>query len=229
MSREDILSKIRKLLDRAEAGSGSTEAEMEAAMALARKLMVEHNIAMHEAESSGSRRDMYETKACATYDKGIPIHAEYVMRLIERRFFVRVIIRGGTRVMFFGTPENIETGRYVYNFLGVTFRKLWNITSKAKAWPINNQALYYKGLADGLEAKLKESDPKDTGSVNAIQRVDTEILDAFREAYPNLGNHFAPDERGSQHSYSQGVTDGRSISIAKQVGTTRQQRAIGNG
>src|SRR3954466_8588927 len=115
-----IVDRIRKLLSKTNE-AGCTQAEAETAFAMASRLLAEHNLSMDDVSNVEIEREEYieDIGSIAgrwTRELGL------LYRVVSKYFFVEgflstKIIKGKpTRVlMFFGTPTNVETAKFIFN------------------------------------------------------------------------------------------------------------------
>jgi hypothetical protein len=179
MDREQLLDRIQKLLNMTVA-NGATEAEAEAAMAAARRLMDAHNIAMAEAISRDETAVELDPEAGVELDpetewegrSASAVH-EAALAVVASVFGVRraavrhqVVPAGmgtsgrhgprrktGVKIVLVGDPTDLEAARWAFRFLVATFHRLWRAAYRNQDREAHRG--YIAGLRDGFTAKLK--------------------------------------------------------------------------
>ena len=237
--REILYNRIRNLLNKT-VENGSTEAEAEAAMAAAQRIMGEHDIAVAEAFESGGISIEFNQESI-DIGKRIPGYVADVAEVIDEVFGVQVVMmtlrfRGTNRIaenqaIIFGESSKLESARWGFVYLCGVFKDLWTRYRIARKWAsqVAGEAdSYYLGLRDGFLRKLAESkasqDQLKIGSANALARVDQCLKDSFAAAFPGVKMVKRP-VRGSAETYLGGVRDGRSINLARPLASPGQPDA----
>jgi hypothetical protein len=104
--REEAIDKIKALRRKAEAGSGATEAEVDAAIAAAQKLMVKHMLSESDVAKAASESDAMQTFSMPTDER---VYQHYLVAL-GKLFGVGVGF-GFSNPQFQGLPKAILQGR----------------------------------------------------------------------------------------------------------------------
>jgi hypothetical protein len=222
MERDNVLNKIRHLLNKTTA-NGASEAEAQTAMAMAQRLLDEHNLSMAEvAGPVGTDGDGYQSSVAWESDT---LHSQYafVMVVVDRAFAVRSIVRrykSGSRttavkIVVFGDPVNVEAATWALKYLAGTFRSLWDRYRARTGARTDLMVGYYGGLQVGLLQRLdaeRQSHLAELpgGSANALVLVRDRLEQAFAAAYPNVK---ALVKRGNQDAFADGVADSRDVSL----------------
>jgi len=129
MSNDKLIDKIKKLL--AKAAGTDVQAEADAFIAAANRLLLKHNLSMTEVEAGGSEnaikqdanaKEWGEVAAEGIYEAGL-------MHYIAVNNFCKVIIhaqRGGKRgtLSVIGSPENIEITLYMFEVARTSLRRI---------------------------------------------------------------------------------------------------------
>jgi len=244
-----IIERIRKLL--ALAADNPNEGERETALGIAQRLMLEHGLGVQDVEGDRVRPagDGY-VEQDAGESHAITVIHRIAAGITARYFFVRcVVIRradpqhGARWIMrFFGRPENVAVGVYVYTFL------LREISERRKAWrklvgsakllgskigePVHarqyDERAFLMGLEMGISERLRavesrSQSPRPGGPPQSQAIAIRENLrTAFEQRYPNLREipqRKAPEADELQwNDLLSGVTEGRKINIRNPLG-----------
>ncbi len=227
MDRTNLLAKIQGLLSKTVA-NGATEAEAATAMSAAQRLMDQHNIALAEIVGRSDDAGIFGETTAWTSDTA---HSHFVsaIPIVEKVFAVKAVLKrlvypGGktaeVRILLFGDPSNVEPATWALNFLGPTFRRLWDayrIRTRAKTAEMQG---YYFGLVDGFLGKLDEQradlERTQIGSANALALLADRLDQAFAAAYPQAGKVVKKYD-GDGDAYADGCRDGRDINLARPI------------
>jgi hypothetical protein len=236
--RTHLLTLIKDILNH-NVARGASEGEAATAMAVAQRLMDKHNIALAEVVSHSADDSMFDQAVAWTSDTA---HSHFVSAIpvVEKVFAVKAVVKrlvypGGktaqVNIVLFGDPSNIDTARWALNFLGATFRRLWDayrIRTKAKTAEMQG---YYFGLVDGFLGKLDEhrADLERTqiGATNALALLSNRLDQAFSSAFPQAGK-LIKKSSGSSEAYSDGCRDGRDINLARPLDNSDRRSLEGS-
>lgn len=238
--KTSILDRVRKLLARTTA-NGATEAEAQSAMAMAQRLMDEHNIAVAELPASGSPGEEFGA-AVAWEGKHLGDHYLASLAVIQRVFQVRSLVmnsmkpgktsRGqlvGVRIAMFGDAVNVEGATWAINFLGPTFKSLWDRHRARTGAAPAARVGYFAGLQDGMLARLdRERDEalrQLPGSRNALAVLSGKLDQAFDALAPQA--KAITKATADASAYADGVRDGAEINMARAVGGRGPQALAG--
>lgn len=219
--REKLVEKVRKLL--ALAADTPNQAESETALAIARRIMLEHGI---EEASVAAAKPREWTRDTVWEGERRGLESDQVLSLLSEYFFVRVIVRRyfidkkkSTRpkmVELFGRPEHVAIAKYVYVFLTRAFRRLWELRvqrlrDRGWKWLEKSQKReqskirsgdardYYLGLRRGFANRLELERRNDSSSAPGLIRADQLIvrleaeLDAAVNALATNGTYRVPE------------------------------------
>jgi len=220
-----VLRRIARLLALAESPNVH---EAEAAMKVAQRLMLKHNIDAHVAAA----REGY-----AFLHLGVPRRrveaAEHVLAgILARHFFVEAIWvpsylpregRGGRVLELCGTLANLEVASYVHGFLLETAERLWREHKRRHGIESDQERRRFQaGVMSGFDEKLK-SGTKESQREGLIW-VGDPGLDAFlHQRYPRRSGGGSVGVRLTA-AYEHGRAAGRKIVLHKPV---RESRAGG--
>jgi hypothetical protein len=237
MDRQILLGRIQNLLNKT-TQNGATEAEAATAMTNAQKIMDEHNIALADVVSRLTDDSMFDQSVAWTSDTA---HSHFVsaIPIVEKVFAVKAVVKrlklrgtsktAAVNIVLFGDPSNIETATWALNFLGATFRRLWDayrIRTKARTSDMQG---YYFGPVDGFLARLDEQranlERTQLGATNALALLSGRLDRAFAAAFPQAGA-IVKRYSGDGNVYADGCRDGRDINLARPI-EKADPRAIG--
>ena len=224
-----LVEKVEKLFALAHSPN-----ENEAALAVrkANELIEKHNLYFHE---EGTRRE-FGYAVINRKRKRIESYQRHICRILQDFFFVRVVMSSlydpGTHqnhkiIEILGAKENVAIGEYCYFFLENKLFSLWNHNRhKFKGTTITEKNSYFLGLLAGFYDKLKKQAEEAGGAtVNAGDGGNSVVLvTAERELQRYVGSRFPRLQKVSRRTarifkttYNDGVTTGRTITLAKGV------------
>jgi hypothetical protein len=248
VDREQLLSRIQNLLNKTVA-NGATEAEAEAAMVAAQKLMDRYNIALAEIIDHDETAVSFDNEV-VWEGKSVSSLYDAATRIIDKVFAVRTMIvklgippipevkfRGKTlkvQVILVGDPTNIEAARWALRFLVDTFGRLWDAycirTGERDRYAYRG---YIGGLVDGFLAKLREeraeSERGQARSANALVPLNTRLDEAFRAFEADFKKVERDRSSVDPFAYEEGCRAGRDINLARPIekAAPRKLRKLG--
>jgi hypothetical protein len=154
-----LLERVHKLLALAQSDNRH---EAEAAAAAAQRLMLKHNLDLHE-QSEPSR---YSFRQLGRVTGRVSEWERRLGNVLRDHFFVEIIwvpaylpekAKRGSVMEAIGTPENLELAAYVYDFLRQTAERLW-LAHQRESGISNNRDRqpYYAGVMSGFAQKLAQ-------------------------------------------------------------------------
>jgi len=168
-----IIAKLQKILARAEAGRGASQAEMETAMAMAQKLAAEHNLdigaIMAQSVETGKAPSL-DTDASYFGYRGKSAKPEhvYILWVLQACFGVQAIRMGRTSVCLVGEKTDVAMAQFCFKFLESQFSKLMRqfIASRGRTGygTAVEQASFYTGLYQGIVAANKRAVEEQVGA-----------------------------------------------------------------
>lgn len=234
MERDKLIERIQKLLSRHQ-GAGATEAEAQTAMAMASRLMAEHNIAMSEVEGYEVGAEQWveeETWSGKTRSNIAP----YIVPILQKFFFVKMVWKNNDdysqSLRIFGTAENVETAKWVFGYLKSTYASLY-LRYRKEAGTTVSSVSYYQGLRDGFMEKLRNErdllNVSAPNSSNALVLVNTKLMEEYKRRYPTFKPIRPRSTDRTSEAYSRGHQDGRNIELRRPLeGNERKgRRALG--
>jgi hypothetical protein len=246
---DQLLSRIRKILEKTER-NGCTEEESASAFAAAGRLMAEHNLTMADIASSSDATSadqaLVEEEADFTCSRWELEH-NLAYAAVQEHFFVRGLMVGKfvdgkvrKSLLFFGTRANVEAARYVFGRLLQSFEMLWMRHKAIHRTPGSERRAYVVGVARGYRDKLA-SDRKvmeaerdllkcqaSGGTALALRNIASEVNKAFEAKHlpkkadgtPKKPQHSGfAAVKGSQDTYEAGYQAGKKLSLNKELGS----------
>lgn len=244
----DIISKIKALLAKT-TDAGCTEAEAQAAVAMANNLITKHNLSLEDIKGTekSSDDDIWgEGKVIEsgkwTLDIGL------ASKVVEDYFFVQSIIfkkplKGsgrGFKLCFYGKKENVITAKYIFDGLLFAFDNLWNKYRRSTGCEAKYRRIFIERLAHGFSDKLKidrynmvnqmdhEKGVVSGSTALAIRSVQEHTIEKFKRTYPSLKDSSVKfSEIAYDHNVANaGYNAGRKLNINRSVGHEAKSRSI---
>lgn len=200
-----IANKIQHLLNKT-VENGATEAEAQAALLMAQKLMAKYNIELEQQTGSKDFKcSLEETKV-----KPNPRNNS-LGNIIANSFAVKGIIYGG-KWAFFGREANAKAAaealKFIHKTLEAGIRRV--CADHGLKSSERGAAFYYNAYALGFINGLKEAMAAQTKALCVV--VPEDVNNKFNEKFPKLNTYHG---KGMQYhhdrdAYAQGQRDGRS-------------------
>lgn len=200
-----IANKIQHLLNKT-IENGATEAEAQAALLMAQKLMAKYNIELEQQTGSKDFKcSLEETKV-----KPNPRN-NALGNIIANSFAVKGIIYGG-KWAFFGREANAKAAaealKFIHKTLEAGIRRV--CAEHGLKSSERGAAFYYNAYALGFINGLKEAMAAQTKALCVV--VPEDVNNKFNEKFPKLNQYRG---KGMQYhhdrdAYAQGQRDGRS-------------------
>lgn len=215
-----VLDRIRKLLAVAE--RSDFEAERNAALAQAQRLIERHNIdraAIEEPAGEYLAESIYHFRR-------EPPWLPPILALLQRHFFVAVTYTfdwqtGGSKVELFGLPCNVPMARYVYSFLRQEFQDRWRKRCRETGCRrgVND---YYRGLATAVSKKIRDRE-RALQESNALTRIGRDLQRALAEKHGELPLRESRHKSGDVNQLLAGLVDGQTIEIRRPLAGPHRQ------
>lgn len=154
MDQSTILSRVQKIL--AKVGNGATEEEAATALAMASKILADHNLTMADVEESS----IEWAQESAFMGRRLPAEADFIRAIIGDYFFVRTIeLRpaglGFVSIRIFGEREALGTALWIWKQLTEQYRALYRSYRARAGFAAGDKISYYMGLTHGLSERLE--------------------------------------------------------------------------
>lgn len=153
---QNIVDKIRKLLNLG--NRGGTQAEAELAMAKAQELAILNNINL-SAIKMNEEVEQYEEKYIKEGGRRKSVTQKFVTWILQNHFNVTVIYRGAN-VIVIGKTSDCQIAEYVQGFLSREMMNLWAEYKRRTNAPVSARNSFIYGVYVGLNKKLVESKSK---------------------------------------------------------------------
>jgi hypothetical protein len=247
--REALLGRIQALLNKT-VERGATEAEAQAALAVAQRLMDAHNIELaqvldHDPDAvafgrevawEGKKWDSLYGAATRVVNEVFAVRAVVVRSMVS---WAEVGMRArlsGVEVILIGDPTNREAARWALGFLVATFRRLWDAYRVRAGDELGrwDREDYIEGLVRGFLDRIREEratgERERPGSANALVPLRSRLDRAHQEFTAGFepGKSLSPGwaDPGAA-AYEAGRRDGRDINLARPIGGSRPRRLAG--
>ena len=200
-----IANKIQHLLNKT-VENGATEAEAQAALLMAQKLMAKYNIELEQQTGSKDFKcSLEETKV-----KPNPRNNS-LGNIIANSFAVKGIIYGG-KWAFFGREANAKAAaealKFIHKTLETGIRRV--CADHGLKSSERGAAFYYNAYALGFIKGLQEAMAAQTKALCVV--VPEDVNNKFNEKFPKLNQYRGKGMQyhHDQDAYAQGQRDGRS-------------------
>lgn len=200
-----IANKIQHLLNKT-VENGATEAEAQAALLMAQKLMAKYNIELEQQTGSKDFKcSLEETKV-----KPNPRNNS-LGNIIANSFAVKGILYGG-KWAFFGREANAKAAaealKFIHKTLEAGIRRV--CADHGLKSSERGAAFYYNAYALGFINGLKEAMAAQTKALCVV--VPEDVNNKFNEKFPKLNTYRGKGMQyhHDQDAYAQGQRDGRS-------------------
>lgn len=204
-------------------GASPNRHEAEAAVALARRLMLQHNldwVAADEARAFSARR-------LGPVRKRHPAWTKRLGNLLEESFFVEIVWGpdydasedlAGSALLAYGTPENLELAEYVHGYLSAVLPDLWRAHRRASGLKGDTGRMdFFDGVLAGFAAKLRDESRRTAAQDPAlIWRGDPRLSEYFRWHQPRLRTTYGSGRRHA--TFADGQAAGRGLHLRRPLG-----------
>lgn len=219
-----VLERIRKLFATASSGSGATEAEVETALRLAKKIMEANDLEEHEvlshADAAGDRARQ------TAYDSIVdekPIKRSTIHQFDRDTACCASLIAGcsyyiavGRGIRFYGLPVDVAVASALYRELINTMQTMAKVRY-GETWCRNPHHHYCDGFALTLRRRAQEMHAAKSENVTSTAIV--LCKDALLKRYGNeklgliTGRPRKAYSSAKNNSFFTGMTDGKSVDI----------------
>lgn len=169
-----VLEKVKKLL----ALSGSpVEAEAQAAMDAAARLMARHNL--EALEESPDVAGVYEYRTIELKSNRLDTRLALIAHILNRHFFVETVFVPGydprsdseeKNLELMGRPENTRLAEHVFHFLMERSESLWQAYHRRhRGGGHIARNSFINGLLEGFEAKLTQAAARESLEAEAAE------------------------------------------------------------
>lgn len=206
---EKLSEKIQKLLALA---TSSNENEAKLAAEKANELMVKYNLQMSDLKEPCE----YDTFVLVSGQR-MPVELKFVGGILVKHFFVH-LIQGRGALKIVAEKQNLENGKYLWDFLNRTFKECWLNYKKETKCDNSLKQTYYLGLYRGLDEKLTATRKKVEQEYGLVVVEDAGLNAFILEAIgkTRVGSKAHVQNRDS-NAYASGKETGSKITISKGV------------
>ena len=211
MADKNIISKIEKLL--ALAGNNPSEAEAQAAMLKAQRLMAENNLTM---ETLNSNKEPQKKEVVQEWFKGGQSSQwmRILGKVIANNFRCDMMVGPGYGLVFIGLKEDARICIQVFNFAAHTLEKnMRKLRRQYRKQGLSTGGIsgdYSMGFIKGLSDKFKEQvDQNNWGLILVKDNMVTEYCESVKTGKAKSGK--ALNSSGDMGLYLKGYTDGKSL------------------
>jgi hypothetical protein len=225
--RAAVLEKVSKLLALAQSPN---EHEAQAAMNLAQRLMLEHNLSELEAE----RERGYVSRELGEPTGRLEESIGLIGTVLREHFFVEVIQlrvwrplegRRGSVLEVTGTVENVAMAEYVYSFLHHTAEQLWEQHKRAhRIKSDRDRRAYRAGVMGGFLEKLR-AERRSNERKGLVWVGDPALEKHYRKRYPRIST-VRSGGAGSVEARMHGHAAGRELVLRRGVGAPASARGL---
>ena len=225
--RENIVNRIRKILAKVKHEGGATEtpeAEIEASLKMARKLMDKFNIAEAEIDTSNDKRDaFYESiKSEEIYSRAgtidvFDLRLAYVLdNLLDIGHYTSRAYREGKQrqvLHFYGPPKPVAIGRALYMELLATMRAMVRL-KYGKGWSRDHDH-YCAGFAERLVQRSMEfkKESQTEAGTTAIVLCKERLLNQWANNFGLVPSRARGLRNVNGSVYADGYSDADSVSL----------------
>lgn len=239
-----VLDKVRKLKALADPDRNTSEHEIAAALAMARKLMIDYGI--EESQLDLNTETVNDLTGSEIFDTGksnnqawILALARVISRFFECRYYIKSpercsYFRGGPgkakgtiRLVFYGLRSNVEIANYAMQSVTnqiLALSKAYKTGADDISYGRRAKGEYKDGLVEGLanhlrSVKAAEKDGNQAQQITALAiRSDSAAVDYLKKAGIKLGNSsYRDNTRGTGDGIhrSAGIQDSRRLNVTK--------------
>lgn len=212
MTESNIISKIEKLL--ALAGNNPSEAEAQAAMLKAQKLMAEHNLSMACFQDKPQEKKEVVTEYFKGYHN--TQWAFSLAKVICHNFRCNLLKAAGYGLVFVGLKEDTVICKTVFTFASSTLEKnMMKLRRQYRKQGLSTEGIsgdYAAGFVAGLRAKYQEQVKENSWGLILIkdplvEKVTREITEPHKKA--SSGKMLS--RSGNPELYGKGYADGKNL------------------
>lgn len=211
---EKISEKIQKLLSLA---TSSNENEAKLAAQKANELMIKYNLQMSDLREEADY-DIF------VVEEGVrmPVELKFIGGILVKHFFVE-LIKGRGCLRMIAEKQNLENGRYLYDFLTRTFKECWANYKKETKCDNSLKQTYYLGLYRGLDEKLSATRKKVESEYGLVVVKDEKLQDFISEQFGKTRSEGRTSvQNRDENAYSSGKADGANITIRKGISSSSE-------
>ena len=232
-AQSKLVDKIGKLL--ALAGNNDSAAQAEAALAKAQELAIANGIDLSKISKDTNARKQEAEIVCEYMRFGarLPTVSDYVRGILVKFFKVKILLYGnrekGRGILFVGRRQDVETAKYIYNWLSDKMVACWHsyyTANACKGVKLAQKQSYLYGFYSGLMNKLASNQTEvesnllpdaDSRNQYALAVVNNEqAIDAhIQKTIGEVGRKPAKNINIDGQSHAAGYREGERCNIVK--------------
>jgi hypothetical protein len=217
----DVLQKLQKILARAEAGRGASEAEMQTAMALAQKIAAEHGLDLASIGPAQEKQTIETDRKDMGYRAGREkTEHEYIKQVLIACFDVMIVRYGVQSFVVIGERVDVQIAQYCHGFLENQFSKLMRqfireVRQRTGYGTLVEQHSFYNGLSEGIIAGNRKVKQQVMGQSYALVLADKSVAVKARLAaeFPQLRTREVKRRDFDPQAAHHGLEQGRKIKL----------------
>jgi FtsZ-binding cell division protein ZapB len=179
MNKYSIIDRIRKLFALGDRNKNPNEGEVKTALAMASKLMKEHNLSLSEIDLEKQKEDIIEEHT--SMKSSISFWERKLADMVGKLFDCESIIAAGWKRrgwIFVGFEQEAKLASKCYEYLDNVIRIMANTMSKHKLD-------FYAGITDRLQERINEEiklrTPVETSKCTAIVCCKDKLIQSYKK------------------------------------------------
>ena len=213
---EKVISKIRKLLDRTV--NNPHQGEVEAALLLAQRLMVEHGVTMMDVATEDQKKTKEVVKEAGHDFTRTPWWYKELGMILANNFrcylYMDRVTGGGSRVMFMRLRDDVEITKVLFQYAMINIHyqtQRMRRKIRKQGTPTDGIAVdYTRGFLNGLRDKFREQ--VDTNQWGLVLVKDSDVVEAYDKMSFTKGKPiFTPRRAFNDDAYNTGYKHGKSF------------------
>ena len=217
-----ILLRIRKLMALSESRN---KHEAEAAMIKAYELMARYNVDLIENNKARNFVSIFVGQPALRHTRD----AYYLSSLLVDFYFVQGIWvsawvpdreKMGRVLEITGTPENVVSAEYVYDFVKNHINMQWSHYNEDKKLTLHRKTDFATGIIEGLRGRLETREaeaPEKSGSKQIVKIEDPQLREHIKYRYPHTRTYQSAISNQDENVLADGRKIGREMVISKGI------------
>lgn len=218
--KNKIIDKIKKLLALA---TSPNENEAKAAAAKAQSLLTHHNLDLQQVKDYVPE---YELEQVTLLSK-LTLEHKISASILREFFFVEVYSerqrrdgKAATSVKMFGTPENVEVGQYIYDFLVHKLAQLWKEYGKQNYVRGSSRNSFMMGFYYGLKEQLNQARQAAQTERGLVLVRDSRMQLELRNKVGHISRRTEKRGVADEQALEAGREQGKTVRIAKAISSS---------
>ena len=229
MTKQDVVSKVRKLF---ELSKSSNENEAALAAAKARELLSRYNLCVADLPAEEFERSLEVVEASVetgrllrNWVKGLVVHVSgsfQCSHIVRRR-------RGSTPLLsFIGTPADAKVAAYTFQFLfqqlnGLADKALPRLRRENPSWSGNALRYAYldgavRRIGERLHERTRDIDERENRLCTALVLAKDQMIQEYlAENFGRIAKEYGTTRYVSARAYAKGYSDGEKVMLRQAV------------